>query len=255
MAVPLGGTAAAIALPGLEHATDVHAVLYLTASLIGATGIAFAFVANAGDAPGGRLVGFALLRILRVRRMWTLFAISVLYIVALQSSLTYLVPSTRDAGLTALGAGIAYVVLNASAAVCRIFWGKIADRGGGRRRGRTLVEVGLVTAVGALAFAGSLHGGGLATILPAVALFGFGAFGWNHLIYVSAGESVPPELAGQAVSVAATVVFGVSGILTAPVGALADAHGWDPVWLLMGGFGLLGALVSRRLKELPARVP
>ena len=253
MAVPLGGTAAALALPGMEHAVDVHAVLYLTAGLIGFTGIAFSFVANAGDAPGSRLVGFALLRILRVRRMWTLFAISVLYIMALQSSLTYLVPSTRDAGLTAFGAGIAFVVLNISAAFCRIFWGKVADRGGGRRRGRSLVEVGVVTAVGALAFAGALHGGGLATILPAVALFGFGAFGWNHLVYVSAGESVPPEIAGQAVAVAATVVFSVSGILTAPVGALADAHGWDPVWLLMGGFSLLGAVMARRLKELPAR--
>jgi MFS family permease len=253
MAVPLGGTAAAIALPGLEHAVDVHAVLYLTAALIGFTGVAFSFVANAGDAPGSRLVGFALLRILRVRRMWTLFAISVPYIIALQSSLSYLVPTTRDAGLTALGASIAYVVLNISAALCRIFWGKVADRGGGRRRGRTLVEVGLVTAVGAFAFAGSLHGGGLATILPAVALLGFGAFGWNHLIYVSAGESVPPEIAGQAVAVAATIVFGVSGILSAPVGALAAAHGWDPVWLLMGACGLVGAVLARRLQEQPAR--
>ena len=106
-----------------------------------------------------------------------------------------------------------------------------------------------------LALAGARHGGGLATTLPAVAILGFGAFGWNHLVYVSAGESVPPALAGQAVAVAATLVFAMSGILTAPLGALADAYGWDTVWLLMAAFTLLGALASRRLKELPLPQP
>lgn len=253
MAVPLGGTAAAIALPAMEHAVDVHAVLYLAAALIGATGVAFSLVANAGDAPGSHMVGFALWRILRVRRMWTLFAISAAYIVPLQASLSYVVPATRDAGLSAFGAAVAFVLLNAAAAACRIFWGWRADRGGGRRRSRSLAEVGLLTAVGALAVTGALHAGGLATILPALIVFGFGAFGWNHLVYVSAGESVPAELAGQAVAVAATVVFALAGALTPVVGILADAHGWDPVWLLFCGFGLLGAAVSARLPELPVR--
>lgn len=253
MAVPLGGVVAAITMPVMDYAVDVHAVLYLTAALIGVTGLGFSLVANAGDAPGSRIVGFAVWRILRVRRMWTLFVISALYIVPLQASLSYVVPATLDAGVTAFGAAVAYVLLNLAAAACRIFWGRRADRGGGRRRSRSLVEVGLLTGVGALAVLGALHGGGLATILPALVVYGFGAFGWNHLVYVSAGESVPAELAGQAVAVAATVVFALAGGLTPVVGVLADAHGWDPVWLLFAGFGLIGALVSARLPELPAR--
>lgn len=255
MAFPLGGVTAAMTLPAVEHTINVHAVLFLTAALVGITGIAFSLVADAGSPPGSRTVGFALRRILRVRRIWTLFGISALYIMALQACLAYLVPSLRDAGLTAFGAGAAFVVLNLSAAACRVFWGKVADRSGGRRRSRTLFEIGLVTTVGVLALAGARHGGGLAMTLPAVAILGFGAFGWNHLVYVSAGESVPPALAGQAVAVAATLVFAMSGILTAPLGALADAYGWDTVWLLMAAFTLLGALASRRLKELPLPLP
>lgn len=253
MAVPAGGTAAAIALPAMEHAVDVHAVLYLTAALIGVTGVAFSAVANAGDAPGSRMVGFAIGRILRVRRMWVLYAIAACYIVPLQSSLSYLVPSVRDAGLTALGASATYVLLNVSASVCRIVWGRVADGSGGRRRSRTLMEVGITTGVGSLVMIGALHEGHLWTIVPAALLFGFGAFGWNHLIYVSAGEAVPAELAGQAVSVAATVVFALAGALTPVVGILADSSGWDPVWLLFCGLGLLGALVSSRLPELTRR--
>lgn len=252
MAVPLGGTAAALALPGMEAAVDVHAVLYLTAALIGVTGVFFALVASAGDAPGSRQVGFALLRILRVRRMWILFAISLLYIVPLQASLAYIVPASLDAGVSAFGAAAVFVVLNASASACRPFWGRLADRGGGRRS-RSLVEVGLLTSAASLVVLGALHGGGLWTIVPAVALYGFGAFGWNHLVYVSAGESVAPELAGQAVSIAATVVFALAGLLTPLVGVLADHGGWDPVFLLFCGLGLAGALVSLRLPELPRR--
>ena len=255
MAMPLGGVTAAMALPAVEHAVDVHAVLYLAAGLVAVAGLAFSLVADAGSAPGSRLVGFALWRILRVRRIWTLFGISALYIMALQACLSYLVPSLRDAGVSAFGAVVCFVVLNLSAAACRVFWGKVADLGGGQRRSRTLFEIGLVTTVGSLALAGARHGGGLATILPAVALVGFGAFGWNHLVYVSAGESVAPALAGQAVAVSATLVFAMGGILTAPLGALADAFGWDSVWLLMAGFTLLGALASRRLKDVPLSPP
>lgn len=249
MAVPLGGTTAAIVLPVVDGAIDVHAVLYLTAALIGATGIGFSLVAEAGDAPGRRLVGFALWRILKVRRMWALFAIAAAYIVPLQASLGYIIPASRDSGLTPFAASAVFVALNASATVCRIIWGRIADGGGGRRRQRTLVEVGLVTAVGALAMVGALHTGSVWVILPVTIVYGFGAFGWNHLVYVSAGEAVPAAQAGQAVSVAATVVFALAALLTPVVGVLADAAGWDPVWLLFAGLAVAGATVAWRLPE------
>lgn len=250
MAVPLGGTLAAMLLPAVEHAADVHVVLYLTAGAIGVTGIAFALVAEAGDAPGRRLVGFALGKVLRVRRVWALLAIAGFYIVPLQASLSYIVPASRDSGISAFESAVVFVALNASAAVCRIVWGRVADAGGGRRRSRTLVETGLLTVAGSALVIGALHSGSVWAILPAIVVYAFGAFGWNHLVYVSAGESVPAEQAGQAVSVAATWVFALAGALTPLVGVLADAAGWDPVWVLFGAFALAGALVSARLPEL-----
>ena len=181
--------------------------------------------------------------------MWVLFVIAAAYIVPLQGSLSYIVPATRDSGISAFAASAAFVVLNAAAAVCRIVWGRVADGRGGRRRTRTMVEIGLLTAAASIGLLFALHAGSLWAIAPAVAVFGFGAFGWNHLVYVSAGEAVPPELAGQAVAVAATVVFALAGALTPVVGVLAAAHGWDPVLILFCGLALAGALVAARLPE------
>ena len=76
-------------------------------------------------------------------------------------------------------------------------------------------------------------------------LFSFGALGWNALVYVSAGEKAPPELAAQAVAIAATLVFVVSAISTPPMGALADAVGWDGFWLACAALARRGALRSR----------
>ena len=73
--------------------------------------------------------------------------------------------------------------------------------------------------------------------------------GWNALVYVSAGERGPRELTAQSVSVAATLIFTVSGLCTPPMGALADAIGWDGFWLTCAGLCAIGALVASRLDE------
>ena len=65
---------------------------------------------------------------------------------------------------------------------------------------------GSVAAVGALLFTLALHAGA-AVVIPAAVLFGFGALGWNALVYVSAASAPAPELAARSVAVAATVVL------------------------------------------------
>ena len=105
---------------------------------------------------------------------------------------------------------------------------------------RTLVEAGLVAAAGASLFTLALHGGA-AAVIPAMILFAFGALGWNALVYVSAGEKAPPELAAQAVGVAATLIFVVSASSTPPMGALAEDVGWDAFWLVCAALCGIGA--------------
>ena len=112
---------------------------------------------------------------------------------------------------------------------------------------RTLVETGVVGAVGGLVFALALHAGpGLA--IPAAVLFGFGALGWNALLYVLAGERTSPELAGRSVATSATVVFLVSAACTPLLGALADHAGWDVFWITTAVLSGLGALAATGLR-------
>jgi MFS family permease len=168
------------------------------------------------------------------------------YIVVLQALLTYVVPAMRDAGHSELTAAVAYFSINVAAMVARIAWGKIADRDQGSRRVRTLVEVGLVAAIGGVGFALALHGPS-AVVIGIGIVFGLGALGWNALVYVSAGERVDPALAGRSVAVAATVVFVLSGVSTPLLGALADTAGWDALWLTTAATAALGAALAARL--------
>lgn len=246
MAVPLGGTLSAVALPGLEAVGGVELALLVAASLVGATGIAFSFVADAG-APGRRpRLQRAFRRILRTPGMIRLLVVAAFYIVVLQALVSYTVPAAREAGLSAFAAGAAYFAVNVAAMVSRVVWGRIADRHGGGRRVRTLVEVGLVASAGAALFALALHAGPVA-VVAAAAAFGFGALGWNALVYVTAGERAAPELAGRSLAVAATVVFVVSALCTPPLGAIASAAGWDFLWGMTGALALAGALVAAKL--------
>lgn len=103
--------------------------------------------------------------------------------------------------------------------------------------------------IGALLFTAALHGGA-AVALPAAIVFGFGALGWNGLVYVSAGERAPPELAARSVAVAATVVFGLSALSTPLLGALAAHAGWDAFWLTTAGLALAGAATAATLPRL-----
>ncbi len=178
--------------------------------------------------------------------MLRLLAVAACYIVVLQALLAYLVPAVRASGHSELTASIAYFGVNLAAMAARIVWGSVADREGGSRRVRTLVEVGALASVGALVFGLALHAGAVAVVLAAV-VFGVGALGWNALVYVSAGERVDPSLAGRSVAVAATVVFVLSGLATPLLGALVDGLGWDVLWVATAAVAASGALLAHRL--------
>ena len=66
-------------------------------------------------------------------------------------------------------------------------------------------------------------------------------------MYVTAGERVPRQLAGQSVALAATVVFVVAAVSTPPLGALADRAGWGVFWLTTAGLAVAGAALAATL--------
>jgi len=249
MAVPLGGMIGAVLVPTLESFGGVTTVLLAAAVAVGLTGGGFAWVADSLRV-GREIRGLGFGTILGAPGMRQLLAVAALYIVVLQAALVYAVPAARAAGLSTLAAGAAFFAMQAAAGVARIAWGRVADRHAGRRRSRTLAEVGVVAAAGALLFAGALHAGGAALAVPAAVVVGFGALGWNALVYVSAGERTPPELSGRSVALAATVIFALSALATPPLGALAHEAGWDAFWLTVAALALAGSAVAAKLPRL-----
>jgi sugar phosphate permease len=178
--------------------------------------------------------------------MQRLLLTAALYIVVLQAVLSYTVPAVRAAGFSAFVASVSFFALTVTAMTARIVWGRVADRQEGTRRVRTLVEVGLVAAVGALLFTVALHAGPVTIVFSAI-VCGFGALGWNALVLVNAGERAHPDLAARSVAVAATVVFLVSALTTPLLGAVAEKAGWDAFWVSAAVLAAVGALVAARL--------
>jgi hypothetical protein len=108
-----------------------------------------------------------------------------------------------------------------------------------------------VAAVGAVLFGLALHTGAVAVVAAAV-VFGFGALGWNAILYVSAGERAPAGLAGRSFAVAATVVFILGALCTPLLGALAEWIGWDGFWVATAVLAAAGAAIAARL---PRTIP
>ncbi|HSS54089.1 MAG TPA: MFS transporter [Gaiellales bacterium] len=242
LAVPMGGAIGAAALPLLAHVGGVRLALIVTAFATASTASVFAWLSAAG---GGTARRMRLDGALTARGMRPLLVVGLLYVYALGASLTYIVAAARDDGLGTAEAGALFVVLNLSAAASRLVWGRMADRGGGTRRVRTLIECGMLAAVAGLAMAPVLHLGLLVAVPVTVAL-GFGCFGWNGVLYVTAGELVGPDRAARAVGVASTMVFG-AGALAAPVSGLVAEHaGYDAMWLTAAASSAAGAAFAWR---------
>ena len=143
LAVPMGGTIGAAALPLLAHVGGVRLALIVTAFATASTASVFAWLSAAG---GGTARRMRLDGALTARGMRPLLVVGLLYVYALGASLTYIVAAARDDGLGKAEAGALFVVLNLSAAASRLVWGRMADRGGGTRRVRTLIECGMLAA-------------------------------------------------------------------------------------------------------------
>jgi MFS family permease len=246
MAVPLGGTLAAICMPALERAGGPELAFGVASGAVAVTGFVFALIPGGDGRAGAVRVERAFRSILRAPGMLRLLLVAAFYVVVLQAILSYMVPAIRDAGLSSFWAGFTYFAVNVTAMASRIVWGRIADRESGSRRARTLVETGIVAAIGGLLFMLALHGGA-ALVVPTAILFGFGALGWNGLLYVSAGERTPLDLAGRSVATAATVVFLIAALSTPLLGALAGSAGWNALWATTAVLSALGAVAAAGL--------
>lgn len=252
MAVPVGGVIAAAAVPTLNALGGTRLVLGVGAVIVGLVGLFFAAVSDEVRIRHEPHVGI-IRGVWHGRGLFRLLVVTVAYLFLLQSILVYAVPALRAAGFSAVEAGVAYFIVNGTAIASRVIWGRIADRDHGTRRKQTLIEAGVLASIGAVLFGAALHGA-FAFVLFAAVLYGFPALGWNAVVYTVAGEWAGPDLAGRAFAVAATVVFVGSALVGTSIGALAEAAGWDAMWLTMAGIGVIGTLAARSLPDRGAQV-
>ena len=250
LAVPLGGTIGSIALPAMVAVGGVQLAMLGCAAATLVTSVWFSTVA--GDARPDQVPGRGLDGLLRIPQLRLLLLLGLLYVWALGTVLAYYIPATQDAGLSAAAAAAGFTVLNVTAAVSRIVWGRRADSGGGTRRLLTLRDTGLVAVTASIAMPAMLAVGAWAA-LPATVVLAFGVFGFNGVLYLVAGEIAGPDRAGRAVGLASTVVFGW-GSLVAPLAGLAiEASGYEVVWAISAVATGLGVLVALAMVQ-PSRV-
>jgi len=195
--------------------------MLVAAGLTASTAALFALRSPGG---GGETASLRLDGVLSAPGMRPVMALGLLYAFALSATLTYIVPAARELDITAAQAGVLFAVVNVSAAAARLVWGRLADRHGGTRRARTLAETGALAAGAALLMPLALRAGVVPAVVVACAL-SFGAFGFNGVLYVTAGEIAGAERAGRAVGVASTVVFACTSALTPVAGLVAETFG------------------------------
>ncbi len=242
MAVPAGGVIAAGLLPLLAHLGGLRLAFGVPAVLVLVSGLAFAAVSGPAErdrVPGAR--GWAL-----PPGLPRLLLVGGLYVSALGGVLAFTAAAAEDSGLSTTEAGIVLALLNVGAGVARVVWGHVADREHGTRRVRTLIDVGLVGTVAALAFPLLVQGGPVVAGASALAL-AFGVLGFNGIVYLIAGELGGPQRAGAAVGLASTVVFSVGSIVGPAYGLLVEQAGYTTMYLVVAGCMLAGAAVARGL--------
>ncbi len=187
--------------------------------------------------------------------MLRLLTIGFLLVCALTTILTFIVPAARASGFSTAAAASLFTVVSLSAMAARIVFGRLADRDGGSRRRTALRDI---------APAGDRRGrrllarerpgarGAAARGRPSSAS---GPSGSTACSTRSRASSSGPERAGQAVGLAATVLFGGGAIGTVPLGFLADWLGYRALWPAAAVLALGGALLSLGLPRAAPQLP
>lgn len=243
-AVPLGGAAAALALPPTAAAGGVRAGLFvlaggcLAAALAGLAGLREAQVAEDGSFGD-------VMHPLRDRRIWRLAGASALFVVAQTGILAFTVLFLHEErGLSTTAAGGVLALMLALGAALRIASGWWSDRV--RSRVPPLRRLGFALTA-SLALTAALTEAHLALLLPALVVAGALSQSWNALSFTATAELAGRARSGAALGLQQTALS-VAGAAT-PVlfAAVVAATSWPVGFALVALFPLAGGGAVRRL--------
>jgi sugar phosphate permease len=242
-ALPLGGAAAALALPPIAAAGGTDAGLLALAGACLATALAGAAGLREAPPDEGDVGDF--LHPLRDGRMWRLSTGSALLVCAQMTILAFAVLFLHGVrGLsTAAAAGI-FAGMQVIGAALRIVVGRWSDRLGSRIG--PLLRLSFALAV-SLAVSAALTSAPLAVFVPAFVVAGALASSWNGLSFTATAELAGRSRAGAALGFQQTALAVASGITPPVFAALVEGSSWGLAFGLAAVLPLAGAGLVRRI--------
>ena len=246
-AVPVGGFAAALALPPIVDAWGLRtAMLVMAAALLAASGVAAAVMVE-GPIRTVEDETDALRHPVRDRRIWRIASASSLLIVtqiAITGFVVLFLESQRDFSHGAAGAVLAG--MNVVAIAGRLLAGRLSDRRGSRIG--LILRIAVATAI-SVGISAALVGGPNWLLCAALVAGGGLSMSWNGLAVAATVETVGPGRSGAALGVQQTMLQ--TAVVLAPLAfaPFVSATSWGAGFAVAAIFPLGGALVLQRLRR------
>lgn len=241
--VPIGAALSAFLLPQWVNAWGFAGLFSRLAVIIIVGSLGFAFVIPTAPPRAVRH------HTMPVSQLWKALAfpavISILLVGAQYDMLTFTIPDlVQRHGLTLALAGIVLAVAQIGGGIGRIGFGMISDRVSGHRP-RVLGWTAVIAGIAMLAVSLLPHHVPVTVLIVLWFILGLGAVGWNALALTWAGESVPENQAGLAMTTMASLIY-VGAVLHPPLfGYIADRTGsLKYSWLWLTGCMALAFILS-----------
>ena len=244
-AIPLGGVAAALALPAAEDRGGLEGAFLLLAALCFAGALAGGVVLR--DPSREPVEAPVTTSSMRDRRLWLLALGGGLYVFAQVALTGFLVLFLHDErGFSTGAAAAALAVVNVLGAALRVAAGAWSDRA--RTRLAPLRAIGIAV-VGALVATALFLPAPVAVAVPVLVAASALSMAWNGLAFTAAVELAGRARSGAAIGFQQTALslFGIA----APVAfaALVERTSWRMAFALLALSPLAGWLVLRPLPE------
>jgi MFS family permease len=243
-ALPLGGAAAALALPPIADAGGTRAGLLVLAGACLATAVTGAIgLREAPPGDGARLEDVA--NPLRDLRMWRLAVGSGLIVLAQISIMAFTVLFLHGVrGLSTSVAAAVFAGMQLIGAALRIVVGRWSDRIGARIE--PLLKLAFALSV-SLAASAALTSAPLALFIPAFLVAGALSQSWNGLSFTATAELAGRRRAGAALGFQQTGLAVASGLAPPLFALLVDSTSWGLAFGLAALLPLAGAGLMRRI--------
>jgi sugar phosphate permease len=245
-AIPIGGFAAAVALPPLAAAGGVHAAFIALAVNAAVWAALAGLVLRERHVDEEIAEQFA--SPLRDLRMWLLCSASAFVLAGQLAIMAFVVLFLHDArGFSTARAALVLAAVQVGGAAMRIVVGRRSDRE--RQRVPLFRKLGTALAV-ALAAAAALVHSPIVVLVPVLVLAGILGMSWNGLSFTAAAEAAGPRRSGAAIGFQQTVLGAGGIVIPLAFAALVSGASWRIAFLASGACALAGAGLLRPLRSL-----